>query len=61
MIANDSILSKCILNGAMALTSPVADLYIYWKKENENAINVNNINMISQRAPALFQIIKSNK
>jgi|MEHZ01.2.fsa_nt_MEHZ010418605.1_2 hypothetical protein len=60
LIATDTIFARCLLNTAMTLTSPAADLYIYWKKENDNAINVNNINMILQRAPALFQCMKAN-
>lgn len=60
LIVTDTIFARCLLNSAMTLTSPAADLYIYWKKENENAININNINMILQRAPALFQYIKAN-
>ena len=60
LIACDTIFARCLLNTTMALTSPTADIYIYWKKENENTININNINMLLQRAPALFQCVKAN-
>jgi hypothetical protein len=60
LIATDTIFARCLLNSAMSFTCPAADLYIYWKKENDNSINVNNINMILQKAPTLFQCHKAD-
>jgi len=60
LIATDTIFARCLLNSAMSFTNPAADLYIYWKKEDDYSINVNNINMILEKAPELFQCMKAN-
>lgn len=45
IIINDSTMMKFIMNMAMTLTSPAADLYLYWKKPFER-VNVGNIKEI---------------
>lgn len=45
ILINDSKTMKFLLKMAMSLTKPAADMYVYWKKENEN-INLGELNQL---------------
>lgn len=45
ILINDSKTMKFLLKTAMSLTKPAADMYVYWKKENEN-INLGELNQL---------------
>lgn len=59
LIVYDTTFARCLLNTAMAFTSPTSDLYIYWKKDNNTIINVDNVITNLEKTPAIFQHIKS--
>lgn len=54
IIINNSTIMKFIMNMAMTLTSPAADLYLYWKKPYER-VNVGNIKDIFMENRLEFQ------
>ncbi len=54
IIINNSTIMKFIMNMAMTLTSPAADLYLYWKKPYES-VNVGNIKDIFMERRLEFQ------
>jgi len=54
IIINDSTVMKFIIKTAMTLTSPAADLYLYWKKQDET-VNVDNIKQLFMEKRLDFQ------
>ena len=54
LIINNSSIMRFIMNMAMTLTSPAADLYIYWKKPYEG-VSVYNIKDIFMERRLEFQ------
>jgi hypothetical protein len=57
LILNDNFLLKKIMGLVFKITPPAAPLYLYWKKKEENDINVDTVREVYETKNHLFQEI----